>query len=237
MPNNVDHCCQACSEWPRCQPEAATAIIAQPLASNAVSMLQIAEQATSSRQRFTADADSAAAKANPNRRGKWWIPAILLAQIAFKVGSLLPEPHEGYTLRKAWTSILGGRTRVPLNHLSLQAKWQHDKVTDNHTVTSCASQVFVLDRLIEDDGIRGDEYGDFDKEVVSEERARLKRTKVARPRLSFCSCAHTCPSQTLRCCICFAVNMLYCLVPQPCAKRLSSFALLAHLWCHDSLQL
>ncbi len=39
----------------------------------------------------------------------------------------------------------------------------------------------MLDRLIEDDGIRGDEYGDFDKEVVSEERARLKRTKVARP--------------------------------------------------------
>ena len=39
-------------------------------------------------------------------------------------------------------------------------------------------QVFVLDRLIEDDGIRGDEYGDFDKNTVAEERARLKREKV-----------------------------------------------------------
>ena len=36
----------------------------------------------------------------------------------------------------------------------------------------------MLDRLIEDDGIRGDEYGDFDKNTVTEERARLKREKV-----------------------------------------------------------
>jgi hypothetical protein len=42
----------------------------------------------------------------------------------------------------------------------------------------CRLQVFVLDRLIEDDGIRGDEYGEFDKAVVTEERARLKREKV-----------------------------------------------------------
>lgn len=39
-------------------------------------------------------------------------------------------------------------------------------------------QVFVLDRLIEDDGVRGDEYGPYDKETVSEERARLEREKV-----------------------------------------------------------
>ena len=42
----------------------------------------------------------------------------------------------------------------------------------------CQLQVFVLDRLIEDDGIRGDEYGEFEKTVVAEERARLKREKV-----------------------------------------------------------
>jgi hypothetical protein len=42
-----------------------------------------------------------------------------------------------------------------------------------------AFKVFVLDRLIEDDGIRGDEYGDFDKNTVAEERARLKREKAA----------------------------------------------------------
>jgi hypothetical protein len=52
----------------------------------------------------------------------------------------------------------------------------------SHAATRCAStscfQVFVLDRLIEDDGIRGDEYGDFDKNTVAEERARLKREKV-----------------------------------------------------------
>jgi hypothetical protein len=52
----------------------------------------------------------------------------------------------------------------------------------SQATTRCASascfQVFVLDRLIEDDGIRGDEYGDFDKNTVAEERARLKREKV-----------------------------------------------------------
>lgn len=52
----------------------------------------------------------------------------------------------------------------------------------SHATVRCAStscfQVFVLDRLIEDDGIRGDEYGDFDKNTVAEERARLKREKV-----------------------------------------------------------
>ena len=40
----------------------------------------------------------------------------------------------------------------------------------------------MLDRLIEDDGIRGDEYGDFDKNTVTEERARLKREKVTTSR-------------------------------------------------------
>lgn len=39
-------------------------------------------------------------------------------------------------------------------------------------------QVFVLDRLIEDDGVRGDEYGPFDKETAAEERSRLQRDKV-----------------------------------------------------------
>lgn len=46
---------------------------------------QIAEQATASRRAFKADAKAAAQKANPNRRGKLWIPLILAAQIAFKV--------------------------------------------------------------------------------------------------------------------------------------------------------
>lgn len=87
-------------------------------------MQKIAEQATASRRAFKADAKAAAHKANPNRRGKLWIPFILAAQIAFKI--------------------------------------------------------FVLDRLIEDDGVRGDEYGPFDKETVAEERARLKREKAER---------------------------------------------------------
>ena len=57
--------------------------------------LQIAEQATGRRRAFRADAASAAKHANPNRRGKLWIPVILLAQIAFKVlySGLVSEKH------------------------------------------------------------------------------------------------------------------------------------------------
>ena len=47
----------------------------------------------------------------------------------------------------------------------------------------------MLDRLVEDDGIRGDEYGDFDKQVVEEERARLKRTKVGAGSVSSRRCS------------------------------------------------
>ena len=57
--------------------------------------LQIAEQATGRRRAFRADAASAAKHANPNRRGKLWIPVILLAQIAFKVlySGVVSEKH------------------------------------------------------------------------------------------------------------------------------------------------
>ena len=39
-------------------------------------------------------------------------------------------------------------------------------------------QVFVLDRLLEEDGITGDAYGPYEPAFVAEERQRVAREKV-----------------------------------------------------------
>ncbi len=59
---------------------------------------------------------------DPNKKRRWLIPLVLLAQIAFKV--------------------------------------------------------FVLDRVLEEDGITGDAYGPYDAEFIQEERERIARDKV-----------------------------------------------------------
>ena len=41
-----------------------------------------------------------------------------------------------------------------------------------------SAQVFVLDRLLEEDGVTGDQYGPYDPEFVVSERERLRRDKV-----------------------------------------------------------
>lgn len=41
-----------------------------------------------------------------------------------------------------------------------------------------ALQVFVLDRVLEEDGITGDAYGPYDAVFVAEERERVAREKV-----------------------------------------------------------
>ena len=41
-----------------------------------------------------------------------------------------------------------------------------------------ALQVFVLDRVLEEDGITGDAYGPYDADIVAEERERVAREKV-----------------------------------------------------------
>jgi hypothetical protein len=38
--------------------------------------------------------------------------------------------------------------------------------------------VFVLDRVLEEDGITGDAYGPYDADFVVEERQRVAREKV-----------------------------------------------------------
>lgn len=43
------------------------------------------------------------------------------------------------------------------------------------------SQIFVFDRLVEEDGVRGDENGPFDPLTVKEERQRLADDKVTPP--------------------------------------------------------
>ena len=54
------------------------------------------------------------------------------------------------------------------------------------------AQVFVLDRVLEEDGITGDAYGPYDAEFVAEERERAQRDKVGPPqpllRSALCCC-------------------------------------------------
>lgn len=38
--------------------------------------------------------------------------------------------------------------------------------------------MFVLDRVLEEDGITGDAYGPYDADIVAEERERVAREKV-----------------------------------------------------------
>ena len=40
------------------------------------------------------------------------------------------------------------------------------------------AQVFVLDRLLEEDGVTGDQYGPYDPDFVVSERERQRRDKV-----------------------------------------------------------
>jgi len=40
----------------------------------------------------------------------------------------------------------------------------------------------VIDHILEDDGVTGDQYGPFDAETIKEERQRLKGEKVSGPR-------------------------------------------------------
>ena len=49
-------------------------------------------------------------------------------------------------------------------------------LTNSHG--SCAAQVFVLDRLLEEDGVTGDQYGPYDPAFVASERERVRQDKV-----------------------------------------------------------
>ena len=42
-------------------------------------------------------------------------------------------------------------------------------------------QIFVLDRVVEEDGVTGDAYGPYEKEQVAKERERVAREKVLPP--------------------------------------------------------
>ena len=44
-------------------------------------------------------------------------------------------------------------------------------------------QILVLDRVLEEDGVTGDAYGPYEKELVAKERERVAREKVL-PSLS-----------------------------------------------------
>ena len=42
-------------------------------------------------------------------------------------------------------------------------------------------QILVLDRVLEEDGVTGDAYGPYEKELVAKERERVAREKVLAP--------------------------------------------------------
>ena len=42
-------------------------------------------------------------------------------------------------------------------------------------------QILVLDRVLEEDGVTGDAYGPYEKELVAKERERVAREKVLPP--------------------------------------------------------
>lgn len=46
------------------------------------------------------------------------------------------------------------------------------------------SKVFVLDRVLQEDGITGDAYGPYDPRFIQEERERISREKVHSPQLA-----------------------------------------------------
>lgn len=46
------------------------------------------------------------------------------------------------------------------------------------SVLHCGLQKYVIDRLLEDDGATGDQYGPYDADHIKEERERIKRQKV-----------------------------------------------------------
>lgn len=52
-----------------------------------------------------------------------------------------------------------------------------------------ALKKFVIDRLLEDDGAVGDQYGPFEPETIAENREVLQRRKVGAPEYTFQGCA------------------------------------------------
>ena len=48
-----------------------------------------------------------------------------------------------------------------------------------HIVRFALLQKYVIDRVLEDDGVTGDQYGPFNAEHIKEERERLKQSKVS----------------------------------------------------------
>lgn len=64
---------------------------------------------------------------------------------------------------------------MSLQLLASQLAWFQVLIT---RILHCGLQKYVIDRLLEDDGATGDQYGPYDAEHVKEERDRIKRQKV-----------------------------------------------------------
>ena len=59
-----------------------------------------------------------------------------------------------------------------------------------HVTYIMALQKYVIDRILEDDGVTGDQYGPYDEETIKEERQRLKGEKVSRQHDCVCFGLH-----------------------------------------------
>lgn len=68
----------------------------------------------------------------------------------------------------------------------------------NYLLPALWLQKYVIDRVLEDDGATGDQYGPYAPEHIKEERERLKKQKV---RLHHTRCyVQQCVYNCIRCC-------------------------------------
>lgn len=132
---------------------------------------------------FEYDPRAAAKASNPNRRRKWLIPVVLAAQVggAAAAGGRAGRCSAG-VVHAAW----GVRRHVfALNTTSNR----HTLINPNPCPPApkpCQVALkLVLDRVMDEDGCRGDANGPFDKQTVKERREELKRDKVGRAE-AFC---------------------------------------------------
>ena len=69
-----------------------------------------------------------------------------------------------------------------------------------HVLHFALLQKYVIDRVLEDDGVTGDQYGPFNPEHIKEERERLKQSKV--------STCHLLPARNMSQPPCYAIFRL-----------------------------
>lgn len=142
-------------------------------------MLQVAEVALNV-QPFQHNAKAAAKASNPNRRRKWLIPLVLAAQVG---RGLTPRPSKQPPRRGQFAAWALSWSALMLPPQRLQRRQPPTCPALPCSLPVHDTQVglkLLLDRVMDEDGCRGDANGPFDEQTVRERREELKRDKVSR---------------------------------------------------------